>query len=79
MEPLSAVRRRLNVLLVDDSLEQRDFYECALEGEFGILTAARGWEGLTLALSDQPDAIILDVTMPGLDGWDTCTELKRNA
>jgi two-component system, cell cycle response regulator len=70
-------RRRL--LLVDDCVPQRELYELALEHEFDILTASRGAEGIDVALRARPDAILLDVLMPGMDGWETCTRIRCDA
>jgi CheY-like chemotaxis protein len=64
------------VLLIDDSVDQRDLYELALEDEFTVLTAARGREGVAVARRARPDVIVLDVMMPGMDGWETCARLK---
>lgn len=69
---------RPNVLLIDDCIEQRDLYELALERDFKILTATRGAEGAALAARERPDAIVLDVMMPGIDGWETCSQIKGN-
>jgi CheY-like chemotaxis protein len=78
VEP-TGIFNRPNVLLIDDCVEQRDLYEFALAHDFNILTAARGAEGASLAARERPDAIILDVLMPGMDGWETCTHIKCNA
>jgi CheY-like chemotaxis protein len=64
------------VLLIDDCVDQRDLHELALEDDFTILTAARGREGLAVARRAKPDVIVLDVMMPGMDGWETCTRIK---
>jgi DNA-binding response OmpR family regulator len=48
---------------------EREFYAHALETEFNILTAGRGSDGVTLALNERPDLVLLDVAMPGIDGW----------
>jgi CheY-like chemotaxis protein len=71
--------RRLNVLLVDDCVAERDLYQCALEPEFEVLTASRGEEGAAIAAIHHPDVIVLDVLMPGMTGWETCERLKRDA
>ena len=76
--PDDAPQRR-TLLLVDDCAAQRDLYEMALQRHFNILTASRGDEGVTIASQERPDAIVLDVTMPGLDGWQTCRRLKSDA
>jgi DNA-binding response OmpR family regulator len=72
----SIATRRLKLLLVDDCAAERTFYEAALATEFNILTAARGEEGVTVATRTHPDAIVLDIMMPGIDGWETCTRIK---
>jgi len=69
---------RPTLLLIDDCVLQRDLYEIALQTDFHIVTATRGDDGLRLAVCERPDAIVLDVVMPGLNGWDTCTRLKSN-
>jgi len=53
-------------------------YEMTLEAEFDVVTAARGRDGLRLAATNRPDAILLDVLMPEMDGWETCTRLKSD-
>ena len=69
---------RPTVLLVDDCVAERELYELTLEPEFNILTANRGREGLTLAIDRRPDLVLLDVKMPGIDGWETCTYIKSH-
>jgi CheY-like chemotaxis protein len=69
-------RRRL--LLVDDCVAERDLYEMLLEREFRVLTAARGADGVAIASVEHPDLVLLDVMMPGMDGWETCARIKRD-
>jgi CheY-like chemotaxis protein/ribosomal protein L37AE/L43A len=64
------------VLLVDDSDEQRTFYATLLQPSAVVMTASRGEDALALACADPPDVIILDVMMPGMNGWETCERLK---
>lgn len=77
MDDQGTDRRRL--LLVDDSAPQRELYEMMLERDFEVLTASRGAEGLELAVRARPDAILLDVLMPEMDGWETCTRIRCDA
>src|ERR1700704_2537286 len=60
------------VLLVDDSDEQRNLYAEMLASTASVGTASRGEDALALAGADPPDVIVLDVMMPGMDGWETC-------
>lgn len=46
--------------------------------DFKFLSAETGEEGITVALEENPDLILLDIMMPGLDGYDTCKFLKGN-
>jgi CheY-like chemotaxis protein len=69
---------RPRVLLVDDSAEYRDLYALMLEQTATVITASRGQDALTIASSEAVDAIVLDVMMPGMDGWQTCEQLKSN-
>ena len=69
---------RPRVLLVDDSAEQNDLYALMLEPTASVITASSGKDALAIATADQPDAIVLDILMPGMDGWDVCRHLKNN-
>ena len=69
---------RPRVLLVDDSREYRDFYAVLLEQMAAVVTASTGEDAIALATQQPFDAIVLDVLMPGLDGWQTCAMLKSN-
>jgi CheY-like chemotaxis protein len=69
---------RLRVLLVDDSSEHRDLYAMMLEDFARVVTASRGEDALVMAGAEPPDAIILDVMMPGLNGWQVCQCLSGN-
>jgi CheY-like chemotaxis protein len=66
------------VLIVDDEDDIRELARISLErvGGLRVVAAASGEEGLTLAVSEQPDAILLDAQMPGLDGPSTLQRLK---
>ncbi len=69
---------RPRVLLVDDAQEQRDLYALMLEEWTTVVTASRGEDALVVAAQTPLDAIILDVLMPGMSGWDVCARLKEN-
>lgn len=66
------------VLLIDDSLDQLDLYEFALMGRYQFLGASDGAAGVALAVERQPDAILIDISMPRVDGWEVCRQLKGN-
>lgn len=67
------------VLLVDDNALTLELLRQLLEDEFELLTAANGRQGVDLARSELPDAIVMDLEMPVLDGWGAIAELRRSA
>jgi len=68
---------RGKVLVVDDLLANRELLRQALEDEaFEVVVAASGAECLTLAAAEQPEVILLDIRMAGMDGIETCRRLK---
>ena len=77
MDPMYESRNRLLVLLVDDCVEQRDLYQILLERDLEILSTGRGVDAIALAMARHPDAIVLDLNMPGMDGLQVCRHLKR--
>ncbi|MFY8136614.1 MAG: response regulator transcription factor [Flavobacteriales bacterium] len=65
------------VLLVDDEQDILDLIGFNLEKEgFEVFTANNGRDGLELARKNNPDLVLLDVMMPGMDGMETCRELR---
>ena len=59
----------LRVLLVEDEEDQRNLYKDSfLEAGFEVQTARNGTEALTIFKANQPDAVVLDIQMPGMDG-----------
>lgn len=67
------------VLLIDDDPTYRYLVKQLLADiPLRILEAANGQEGLALAESEQPTAILLDLQMPGMDGFDVLDQLQRN-
>jgi CheY-like chemotaxis protein len=68
------------VLLIDDEDDIREVAALAFEtgGDFEVLTASGGTEGVQKALASQPDVILLDVMMPELDGPATFALLQRS-
>jgi signal transduction histidine kinase/DNA-binding response OmpR family regulator/transcriptional regulator with GAF, ATPase, and Fis domain len=68
------------VLVIDDDPTVRDLMQRMLSKEgLHVVSAADGKEGLRLAKELRPDAITLDVLMPGMDGWAVLTALKADS
>lgn len=75
-EPLPSARRSI-ALVIDDAPETLGLVSSALEENgMTVLVARSGQEGIDLAQRVQPDVILLDALMPGLDGFETCRILK---
>jgi len=67
------------ILIVDDVAANLRLLEARLSAEYyQVATAQDGHDAIALAHSWQPDLILLDVMMPGLDGFETCRALKRD-
>jgi response regulator RpfG family c-di-GMP phosphodiesterase len=67
------------VLIVDDAPEVIQILVETLKDEYKIIAANNGEKALALAAVDPaPDIILLDVMMPGMDGYEVCTKLKSN-
>ena len=66
------------VLIVDDALGNIELLDNILGNEYDVSFATDGAEGLTLATRDLTDLILLDVMMPGIDGYEVCRRLKAN-
>lgn len=74
---VSTGSKRPKVLVVDDEFFNFEMLKSSLESHFEISYADSGASCLTSAIADLPDVILLDVCMPGLDGYDTCRLLKN--
>jgi putative two-component system response regulator len=66
------------VLIVDDSIANIEVLGAALDRDYEIRFATGGAEGLELATQVVPDLILLDVMMPGMDGYEVCQRLKSD-
>jgi twitching motility two-component system response regulator PilH len=68
------------VLIVDDSPTERFFLTDVLRKQgYEVITAQSGEEGVAVAKQEQPDLILMDVVMPGLNGFQATRQLSRAA
>ena len=70
---------RPRLLIIDDVPGNIRTLAAVLEDEYELSMATNGLEGLDLAASLPPDLILLDVVMPGMDGYEVCRRLKADA
>jgi CheY-like chemotaxis protein len=69
---------RPRVLVIDDAAYNREVLVQNLEDEYDTLEAADGPTALALARSEQPDVILMDLSLPGVDGWEATRRLRRD-
>jgi signal transduction histidine kinase/DNA-binding response OmpR family regulator len=66
------------ILVVEDSADVREYIRGALEPLYVVVEAKDGQEGIRKAQKIVPDLIISDIMMPGVDGYELCTALKKD-
>ncbi|HRQ61239.1 MAG TPA: response regulator, partial [Alphaproteobacteria bacterium] len=67
------------ILVVDDILPNVKLLEAKLSSEYyEVVTATNGLDALAKIESENPDIVLLDVMMPGMDGFEVCTRIKQN-
>jgi CheY-like chemotaxis protein len=78
-DPLMPQHQPPLILLAEDFEDARELYRDYLEfSGFAVRTATNGREAIDQALALQPDIILMDASMPVLDGWQATRELKAN-
>ncbi|MBK9749670.1 MAG: response regulator transcription factor [Chloroflexi bacterium] len=69
-----------HILLIDDERKLTDPLRSSFErGGYRVTVANDGHAGLSLALVEKPDVVVLDVMMPGLDGWQVCQAIRAHS
>ncbi len=69
---------RQTVLVVDDMPDNITLLSSILSDTYKVKAANNGQRALKIAISDTPDLILLDIMMPGTDGYDVCRQLKAD-
>ena len=65
------------ILLVEDNEMNRDMLSRRLERRgYEVIVAVDGEEGVARAKADMPDVIVMDLSLPGIDGWEATRQLK---
>lgn len=70
--------QKQRVLVVDDQPINLKILGQALSGDYQVLVASNAEQALQIAMTQQPDLILLDIIMQGMDGYQTCRALKQN-
>src|SRR5262245_59619943 len=66
----------MKILIVEDVEDNRDRLVQLLEEEYEVVTAADGAAGIEAAARERPDLILMDLSLPGVDGWEATRRLK---
>jgi two-component system alkaline phosphatase synthesis response regulator PhoP len=71
--------RKSKILIIDDDPDALETMAAILETRnYEVLTTLSGLEGISKACKEKPNLIIMDVMMPGLDGFTACKMIKEN-
>lgn len=66
------------ILIVEDVEMNRDLLVQLLEDEYELVEATDGLQGLEMASREKPDLILLDISLPELDGWELARRLRAD-
>ncbi len=80
LPPLAKIREKTGaktILVVEDSLEMRNTIIGILSGEYNLVAAENGKQGLAKAKEVKPDLIVTDIMMPEMDGYQMVKEIRR--
>ena len=67
------------ILIVEDNELNLDLLVQLLEGEYDLLTADNGAAGVEAAQQERPDLILMDMSLPVMDGWEATRRLKADS
>jgi CheY-like chemotaxis protein len=72
------MNHRSLILIVDDDVANIEVLNAVLEDDYEVCFATSGEDAIKIALELLPDLILLDVLMPGIDGYEVCRRLKAD-
>jgi diguanylate cyclase (GGDEF)-like protein len=72
-------KKRQSILIVDDMPANIEILNEMLGVDYEVLFATSGTEALEIAVNQLPDLVLLDITMPGMDGYEVCRRLKADS
>jgi two-component system cell cycle response regulator DivK len=67
------------ILVVEDVDFNRDLVVQLLEDKYQVIEAANGQEGVSIAEKEKPELILMDLSLPVMDGWEAARVLKANS
>lgn len=75
---MQQINKKPKILIVDDMTENIDVLMLFLKSDYMVSAARNGKKALQMAKKNKPDLILLDIIMPGMDGYEVCKKLKSN-
>lgn len=78
MKNLPGSEEKPKILIVDDERLNINLLNALLKSDYRIMVATSGEQAIKGCLSGNPDLILLDIMMPGMDGYEVCRRLKAN-
>ncbi|RME88970.1 MAG: response regulator, partial [Planctomycetota bacterium] len=78
VEPSSSARKKKKILIVEDVPDNMEFVCDVLEGDYDLVIAWDGKEGVEKALQEKPDLILMDLLLPNLDGLEATKIIRSN-
>ena len=72
------MQTKKRVLAVDDGKLNLEIIKEILDDEYNLKTATTGEEALEVAIDFRPDVILLDIMLPGMDGYEVCQQIRAN-
>ncbi|MFH1494803.1 MAG: diguanylate cyclase [Pseudomonadota bacterium] len=76
---MAAPEDRPRILIVDDERININLLNALLKADYKIMVATDGEQALKAAMTGKPELILLDIVMPGIDGYEVCRRLKATA
>ena len=77
--PAKEKKGKFSVLVVEDNPDNMVTVRAILQNEYRVLEAADGKEGLKIALTERPDLVLLDMSLPEMDGHTVVQEIREDA
>ena len=74
----SSIQEPATILIVEDNPDNMVTIKALLQNKYNILEATDGEEGLKMALSERPDLVLLDMSLPKLDGFEVVGKIKAD-
>jgi DNA-binding response OmpR family regulator len=68
-----------SIAIIDDDLETTSILCGLLEEEYRVYQAKDGWAGIDLVRDRDPDLVVLDLLLPGIDGWEVCQRIRHES